>query len=288
MITKKLLKGRGHLSNTETKYYISCSSDVISTIKSRELIDVNNRDVTIIKAVLDNYKQFKNKYIVVKLGSSNQTIKKEYDTGVKLKDIPGFIKYICLFECLDDSHVTRTTDICTSGISKHVIIAPYIKNGNIREAKWREFYKLKSLLKQCVLSLLYAYNQFGFVHNDLHFDNILFTNTTKTKIDYKGHSVESYGVKVVMIDFDMSFIGLKTDDMGSMLLFWRNLENLFVRLQTDFKHITTDITELNKYVVNATKTIPNPNKAINLLDIIDRLVFSEKKPVKLVYDPNLF
>nr|QOI90465.1 hypothetical protein HWQ62_00329 [Pyramimonas orientalis virus] len=282
---KKLQKGRGHLTNTDTKYYINCSSSVVSKITSKELIAINDRDVTIIKAVLDSYQHFQNKHIVVKLGLSHQTVKKEYDIGVKLKNIPGYIKYICLFECLDSTH--KTTDICTDkDPNKHVIIAPYIKNGSVRETNWKNYNKLKSILKQCVLSLLYAYNQFGFVHNDLHLDNILFCNTTKTNIDFKEHSIVSHGVKTVLIDFDMSFIGLKTDDHGSMLLFWRNLENFFVRLQTDFKYITTDMNELNNYIVNAIRTIQHPNHSTDLLNIIDRLIFTEKQTYKLVYDPN--
>lgn len=281
------------------KYFIDCSSITSETnyILPTEILK-NINDISIIKAVINYSKHIKkNKNIVIKIAHKDKTNIKEYKIGETLKSINGFIKYICLFNCFDDTYNYINTNkkipekICTANNignnDNNVLIAPYVNGSSIKNYKWNldNINILKSLLKQCVISLMYAYIDFGFLHNDLHLDNILFKKTKLENIKYKEDlEINTNGYKIIIMDFDLSFIDV--DRTQGIEYYWSNLLNLLSRIEYD----------LNKYIIpiksddiillfirNAIINKYNPDKTIELLDLIDKLEF--KLPT---YNPYVF
>jgi len=285
-----------------TKYFIDCSnitSESESIIPDEILKNIDN--ISIIKAVI-NYTKYvkKNKHIVIKISHKDKTNKKEYGIGKTLKNIPGFIKYICLFNCFDDTYnyieINKNVPkkICTAdnigNNDNHVLIMPYINNYSMRNYKWslENTHILKSLLKQCIISLMYAYLEHGFLHNDLHLDNIMFKKTKTDHIKYKDMEIETKGYKIIIMDFDLSFIDVNRDE--GIEYYWSNLINLFSRI--DFDLIDTIIPLNNNVItsfINKAK-IKNydPKKTVELLDLIDKLEFRLPKALTVpIYNPYL-
>jgi len=229
-------------------------------------------------------------------------IKVSFQLGVGFckQSINSFIKYICLFNCFDDTYNYINTNkkipekICTANnIGNNVLIAPYVNGSSIKNYKWNldNINILKSLLKQCVISLMYAYIDFGFLHNDLHLDNILFKKTKLENIKYKEDlEINTNGYKIIIMDFDLSFIDV--DRTQGIEYYWSNLLNLLSRIEYD----------LNKYIIpiksddiillfirNAIINKYNPNRTIELLDLIDKLEFKLPTPLTIpTYNPYVF
>ena len=89
------------------KYYIDCSrySENSDSIEIQTLLRyTSDSNVAILDAVAkDETINNKNRHVVVKIGDSNSITLKEYQIGEMLKNLNGFIRYICLFSCFDDT-----------------------------------------------------------------------------------------------------------------------------------------------------------------------------------------
>lgn len=98
---------------------------------------------------------------------------------------------------------------------------------SIKDYTWRmnDTAVLKSLLKQCVFYLTKAYIDCGFLHNNLELHNVLFKRTKKKAVIYNDLCVDTYGYKVVIIDFEKSSIGV-----DGIQYFWDNMLSLFSRI----------------------------------------------------------
>lgn len=281
-----------------TKYFIDCSQSQDYVIP-KEILK-NKNDVSIISAIF-NYSEYlkKNKRIVIKIGDKNKTNKKEYDYSMKLKTIPGFIQFVCLFDCFDDTYnyIKNNKEIpnkiCTANNigdnDKYVLVSSYYDCGSIKNYNWtlKNVHILKSLLKQACMSLMYAYMDYGFLHNDLHLDNVLFKKTKAKSIKYRDIDIESNGYKIIIMDFDLSFMNVDRDK--GIEFFWKNLLNFFSRLSYDLPSIRPFN---NIDIINIVENNHNNNKDISktfeLLHIIDKLEFKTNIPVtSLVYDPNV-
>lgn len=292
------MKGRGHISNTEVKYFVHCDpSSIKQLVFDRELIHLNKKDATIIKAVLSNYQSItKQKNIVLKIGSNTTNIQKEYDISHRLQSVPGYLKYICVFDCLDDTHKTKSTAFCESDNTdeeKKVLLAPFVKHGSIRYTKWENRYdKLRSIIKQVIMSSLDAFTKFGFLHNDLHFDNILFSDTRKRDIIYDNDvKIPSYGCKATIIDYDMSFINTKTDHPSTIIAYWQNLTNFLIRFAFDLNHDeahSDGLSNIHSFLNQAVSRHTQPiTSSPSLLSMVDSLVFRPKQALTSppVYNP---
>lgn len=68
-------------------------------------------------------------------------------------------------------------------------------------------------IAQIVLALAYAQRNFGFVHNDLHGNNVMFVRTTQEHLYYKYagtcYAVPTYGYLMKIIDFDRCTFSLR-------------------------------------------------------------------------------
>lgn len=70
---------------------------------------------------------------------------------------------------------------------------------------------------QIVFALAYAQRSFGFVHNDLHGNNVMYVPTTEEFLYYKHHGVvyrvPTFGVLIKIIDFDRAAFSVRLTGM---------------------------------------------------------------------------
>jgi len=70
---------------------------------------------------------------------------------------------------------------------------------------------------QIVFALAYAQRNFGFIHNDLHGNNVMYVPTTEEFLYYRHHGVTyrvpTYGVLIKLIDFDRATFSVKLAGM---------------------------------------------------------------------------
>jgi predicted unusual protein kinase regulating ubiquinone biosynthesis (AarF/ABC1/UbiB family) len=173
----------------------------------------------------------------------------------------------------------------------NVLIAPYINGGSIRNYAWNmtNIHILKSLLNQCIISLMYAYVKHGFLHNDLHLDNILLKRIKMEKVHYEGIDIVTNGYKVVIMDFDKSFINV--DQTQAIQYFWSNLYNLLSRIKFDLKDKITAIKNFDNIILlisNAEVHKYDITKAVDLPKMIDDIIFVDSEPLTVpTYNPNI-
>jgi RIO-like serine/threonine protein kinase len=300
------LERKGYKKNAPNKYHIDCSYYEKNTDNIHITESVRNKkDVSVLEAVLEN-KNIKQRHIVVKMGRENTTIEKEFHYGKILENakIPGFIRYICIFDCLDNTHTIQTTPkyIC-KGTNipenrKNVLIMPYIQEGSLRKFNWNHdnFDVLKSVILQTIMSSFVAYDKCGFIHGDFHLDNILLKKTKKREIIYRwmnnSVSIPTYGYKIVIMDFDSSWM-VEEREMG-ISLYWINLQNMFSRINTDLRTKTEDVVRMKNHTkimqfietnIDKKGKIENTLKLIDKINIVDFEII-ENPLSKLVYDPN--
>lgn len=310
-LTRRYFKEKG-----ANKYHIDCElleKNPESIKVSIENSIQNTDDISIIKSVINTFKNQRNRNIVVKIGKVNKTIEKEYQIGKileKEKNI-GFINYICLFTCYDDTYdkikqnkLTGTKSICKAekidDQKRVVLIMPFIVDGSIKKFNWStdNFDILKSVLQQTIMSICYAYDKCGFIHGDLHLDNILLKKTKKEIIKYKfldeDVDIKTFGYKVVIMDFDSSFINVdKTLDNSK--IYWNGILNMIFRLNYDilqsekYKLRMNNMIIINDFISQQPYEINPYNATLKLIKMIDKSNFIEipSQPI-ISYNPNVF
>jgi thiamine kinase-like enzyme len=309
--------------NTSNKYHIDCNelekNPSILPIVFEKII-LNKNDTTILQSILaDKSITSKHKNIVVKIGKINKTIEKEYKIGKYLENLnlTGFINYICLFNCYDNTFnnielkiKNLDKSLCSAKKDednlKSVVIMPYIQEGSIRNFKWNsdKYDVLKAVLLQTVMSVFIVYQLCGFLHNDLHLDNILIKKTKKEMLTYqleddkkenvKTINIETYGYKIVIMDFESSMLVIKNKD--GLRVYWNNLLNMFSRLHYDLKNkdgdrvAILDLSNITSFIEKQEILNSQIIHTLQLLDMIKKMKFIviEQIKSKLVYNPNIF
>jgi hypothetical protein len=161
-----------------SKFSLKCNEDSDKWLKLISILYfTNNFSAVIIAGLYDNHKD-----IVLKVGISN-SIDKEFEVSKELKDMPNFIRYYCKFICMDDikkiiksEGLIKNYYLCKSGKEQiGILTMNYYKLGSIGSYGWNRdnITILKNVLKQTIYAILYAYVKVGFIHGDLHADNIL-------------------------------------------------------------------------------------------------------------------
>jgi serine/threonine protein kinase len=316
-LRKKRYAGRGG----GDKYYIDCSryAENSDSLEMRTLIkNTKTHNVTILKAVAtDETIKKKNRHIVVKISRTKDDktkefmAVKEYRIGKAVEKISGFIKYICLFGCYDvtndkfesleagETPVAVTTKICDAVDKreekwKYVLVMPYIRGGSLENSNWtrENTDMLKNLIIHTVLSLAVAFEKVGFVHNDLHWGNILFTETKMTEVTYKLEktetiSVPTMGYKVVIMDFEKAVLGEKNP-----VLFWDNLQT-FCRKVAGLKNENNESVDWeNENIIAVLRSYKKHKMSVeNVVEIVELIEnstvdFVDIRPT-IRYNPNV-
>jgi hypothetical protein len=315
------LHRKHHKPYGANKYHLNCSElekNPSSIPVILEKVIKNKNDVTILESIIkDKSIISKQKHIVVKIGKVNKTIEKEYHIGRKLEEnqIYGFIVYMCLFVCFDDTYPkidmnNSMLSLCSASNEKEnnkaILVMPFIQEGSVKNFNWfngDKFNILKSIIKQSVISLTLAYNKCGFIHNDLHLDNILLKKTKKQTIEYQMNNnvnnsndkneitIKTFGYKAIIMDFDSSMINIDNKSTNGYEYFWKNIYNMISRLETDLKNKQNESVSVSNMKQIVTYILDQ--KSINifkLLEMIDMMKFTVLEPPKTLYkyDPNVF
>lgn len=246
------------------KYHISCQQKINETKNTKEWLHVlselkptNFKDKNkVLFGILEKYR-----HVVIKIGASD-TLKKEFNLGRMLyKRVPGFINFICFFECEDDYNSypnTTKSYLCeneTLTLMK-ILVMEYYPLGNFLHFPWNNT-NLKSCLKQIVLSYLQAFIQFRFIHNDSHLQNILIKRTKKEFIHYTINNthfkLQSNGLKIIIMDMENSLLGNELSDISFV---YRDIARIFAdltynpALKLNSINCVDIFTYLNKFILN--------------------------------------
>jgi thiamine kinase-like enzyme len=310
------LERNHHKLDGANKYHINCNElekNPSSIPIILEKVIKNNNDITILQSVIrDTSITEINKNIVVKIGKVNKTIEKEYKIGKFLEklNLSGFINYICLFSCYDNTYQNirlqnNTNPLCSAkkeeDYLKTVLIMPYIHEGSIRTFKWNydKYDALKSIILQTVTSVFIAYQICGFLHNDLHLDNILIKKTKKESISYKLQEpnfdidIKTYGYKVVIMDFENSMLVIKNKD--GLSTYWNNLLNMISRLHYELRNKDNDkisiinLAEITSFIERQEISSGSAMNTVHLLEMIKKIKITVIKQLnqKLIYNPDV-
>jgi len=317
----KLVKTRYTDRGGGDKYYIDCSaySENPDTIHIQTLIrNTKDTDVVILKAVAtDETIQKKNRHIVVKISPNpNKTpedmASKEYRIGetIHQHQLSGFIRYICLFSCFDNSSkkfepieprhppIPKVAKICkaveTTDNKKNVLVMPYIREGSVEKYNWTtdNIDLLKNLLIHTILSSATAFQKIGLIHGDFHLGNVLFKRTKITEINYafaNGQSVNvpTMGYKTVIMDFEKTDLGIIDP-----YLFWNDLRNLLLKvdgLKNDSNGIVNWDSNIIVFVENMRNNRKSADHVTEFVEIVNKsnLRIERLAPMPK-YDPNVF
>jgi len=312
----KYLERHEYRQNGGNKYYIDCNK----VEKNTDDIDITgiiryNKDVAIVSGVLSGIinnkipKLKSSRHIVVKISHENKTLEKEYRISMKLNEykIPGYINYICLFSCYDDTYgKDKPMKICKADKKEYnirkVLIIPYITEGSLRTFKWSDdkFDLLKFAIIQVIMSSFIAFHKIGFIHGDFHLDNILLKKTKQTYIEYnietaketKILKINTNGYKIIIIDFEQSWINL--DKQQALQIYWNNIYNMFLRLNIELTDSMGNIIKIKdfhiliKYIELQIKNLGDYYNTLQLVRLIKNIKFEIiNKPTFAEYNPNV-
>lgn len=261
------------------KFKLSCqdiithNKDTTSWIDLMDKIDHTSGDYKIFTAILD-----KKKPIIVKIGNQAK-LQAEYDiaNNLNIKKLPNFIKFFCYFKCLNNlDNIEKNKSICSkTGDEQGIIIMPYYELGQIDKYKWTRvnFDNLKNVLKHVVCSLLYAYEKYGFIHNDTHLGNILLKKSKKQSVTYNYDiQLPVMSILPIIMDFDRSKITNIPNDPDGTKFVYIDIRRIFNLISSELD-INIGIFDknyiINKYISDNTPISKDIYKS--LLDIIDTI-----------------
>ena len=258
-ISALLLKRDNRLSNNNNsntfKYKLECQDIIDKSVnpETKDWLMLQNQiihdsdEYTLFNALLEQ-----NKQIVVKIGP--EKLKNEFEIGKMIESlkIPTFLVYNCMFNCLDDfykmdgktqkekhlEHInTKRKYLCKKeGKPIYILVMPYINNGVFYNYDWNRdnFLILKNVIKHIFISIVYASLTIGFIHNDLHLNNIMIQKTKRKKINFGDfYSLDVIGgIIPIIMDYDKSIIhGISVN----YSLVYNDLINIFNLLNTQLK-----------------------------------------------------
>lgn len=214
-----------------------------------------------------------NKDVVVKYGVESK-IQIDYDASEKLASfqIPNTLKYYCLFECKERFEtIGRKKYVCELDGDTMVkyIVMPYYPEGDVNYYPWYRSTLpiLKNILTQACFTVLYAFEQCRFLHNDLHLSNILIRKTKKKEIQYGNIPLPLNGYYALVMDFEKS-----TFDKGEYRDVYRTIHGILTRvtqLERSDTMLSVKIDRLNTWM---SENAPITNTTYTMVkSIIDQI-----------------
>lgn len=139
--------------------------------------------------------------VVKRVAGALEFIQKDWTTYVTLTrhNIPGILTY---FPFRSNADVTDADAIAMEYIA-----------ANLRTFRWGDvdIRVFRSCVIQALLTALDAFEKCGFIHGDLHLDNVLLTKTTSEAVQYDCYDrpVPYYGYRIKLMDFELSRTGVR-------------------------------------------------------------------------------
>jgi hypothetical protein len=306
------LEKRRYSAEDNHKYYIDCDnfSKDPSSIQTTELFKKSATAVVIHAIATDDTIRKKNRRIVVKINrmkAGNMTMaEKEYLIGTQLNGLSGFIKFICMFPCLYDTNdgklLTKEDEqprpyskpICEGGDLTHILVMPFIRGGSLLRHSWTNntVEVLKSMIIHTIFSIANAFVQIGFLHHDLHWENVLFKRTKQATVKYtianKILDVPTNGYKIVIMDFEKA-----QTKQTNVTYFWREVDFFIGKYITLPDNGNERISWTNGCIKTKLDDYITRNAPIeNIGHIVSEIYGSDMrfKPIQTVYDtydPNV-
>jgi len=196
------------LKNSETKKYIIPTDKWLTPLEPL-ITSISTKGKLILSEMAN-----KNK-VVVKITKNLDLFKIKYINHI-VQRIPNFPKVYCVFECDEnesnfDTNYFKVTGFCKKSSDNFKIILEIMKLYKNKLSEYKNKLSLdqiKSILKQLIFALMYAFESQGFIHGDLHIENILidkFSNNIKLNynIDKKQYTIKTNEEYIIM-DFDKS------------------------------------------------------------------------------------
>ena len=191
--------------------------------------------------------------LVIKMDDYDK-LEREYNISSLLNNCFGFMRYIIVFKNKSFSE--------TKGLIANI----YYKNGSMYNYKWNSnnFTLFKSLLKQIFITLNQAFINHKFIHNKMHYNNILLDKYDKNELTICGYKINTFGYKIIITDYEDYIID---NNYG---VFYKDLIRLLNEIKTKLKLDVINLDYLKNYIDILSK-INRPMDIINILLLIDLL-----------------
>ena len=145
----------------------------------------------------------KHRIVTVKFGNPT-ALRHDYQQAERLfrATVPNGLMYDCFLTC-------KRPDGSDIGVT----MMPYYPMGSVYQYEWtpETFPLFMNVIKQTLYSMIEMYRLAdGYVHPDLHLDNVLMRKTQKSELVYGGRRLPLQGVCAVIIDFEPRSTGTTT------------------------------------------------------------------------------
>ena len=263
IVNMELIKDKQTRSTNRSsnKYFLDfCNKKVIGDKNTRDWLITKNLllDQKVIEGVMYNKEK-----VVIKIGNK-EDMDKDYQINQNLRNYRGFVRYICQFSCQDDLKKYKYEDGSWSGQDgfcevngknrTNAIIMPYYDLSSMFKYKWNRmnFDIFRKLLKEIVEILIRCNSEIGFLHNDIHLDNIMIRNTKSGLkadiIDFEKSTIDMVDVldyKKLGVNFNMLFYSISRLDLVG------NYNNLLIfqgKMRDPFENKSLDINDVYKFI----------------------------------------
>jgi serine/threonine protein kinase len=233
----------------------------------------------------------KRNLVVVKVANNTETLYKEWNAYQDLTshNIPGILQYYCYFTCNDD--ITRfltdpsSNTVCNGpGDSMQVLVMEYVKSQSMKSYNWKDYPidVLKACVKQVLLTSLEAYLACGFIHGDLHLDNVLVKDTTQEIQKYERINIviPMCGHRIKLMDLEDSEQLVPNDQPKHRQAFFKDVKKFTNKLYgavDDYIHLNA-LQRINNLLRDWTEDIRNvPSDPMvivtEILPLVDQIEF---------------
>ena len=251
-------------SNTSgSKFVVDCGSLISETnpttfawlnqIEGLQLIPASKALGMTHKKLLEGVLHDRSK-VVVKIADSEEYLGIEWEIFNTLKSLGtrNVINYYCYFRCSDSiaryvEQSMPTNNLCQGpGSTMQVLVMEYV---HAKSMKHHDFASniaaLVSCIHQVICTALDLYTRCGFVHGDLHLDNILIKRTKLSRVTYPaiGESVDTNGFVIKLMDFELS-----RTSVSSSRLFFRDIYEFLRKLVYHYSGVFEDANVLDRCV----------------------------------------
>ena len=226
--------------------------------------------------------------VVVKIGD-DYNIKNEFEIGrvLRIKQVKGFIKFICFFECNDNftkyHGKQRGMPLCNGkGSSMKIIVMPNYPMKSMGSYDWVSWQlnTFKSCCKQVMFISFVNFHLHGFIHGDLHLNNVLLKKK-KANMEYVVENerfvVKRYGVGVVLMDFENARFG-NPKSANDVQDFYYDIHKFFMFIHTILQKSEININRVSLNEVIRSTSVRNDfefNQIKNIMTAIDLINFAE-------------